>query len=210
MRAWGLIVTAAVAAVCAAAAGGAQRERSGPCFPPGKITGAHSDSGRVYYEGHENTAVACLYRGGIQRALTVDDEYVESVGPWAISGRFVAYLGSTSTDIGASFYAVHVMDIKTGEFVREASSDGETCEYADVASGVQCGARILGGIVAKRNGSTAWIAAEGRRGVFRLTGRGLERLDKGAAIRPRSLRLSADRTRITWLHGDERRVARLP
>jgi hypothetical protein len=210
MRVFMVLAATAVTLATAAAAVGAERERSGPCFPPGKITGAHSDSGRVYYEGHENTAVACLYRSGIKRALTVDDEYVASVGPWAISGRFVAYLGSTDTDIGASFYDVHVMDVKTGEFVRKASSDGETCAYSDVASGVQCGARILGGIVAKRNGSVAWIAAEGRRGVFRLTSRGLERLDKGGTIRRGSLRLNETRTRIVWLHGDERRSARLP
>ena len=187
---------------------GASAARS-DCFPRGTVTFAHSDSGRVYSGGDPESAVACLYRSGIKRDLTTDDFSRESLGPWAIAGRFVSFFGRSGTDIGGSYHDIYVMDVKTGEIVREVSSTGETCEYSNVSAGGNCGSMDVRGIVVKRNGSTAWLTAHGPRAVWRLDARGFRRLDRASAIDVRSLRMNAERTRITWNNGGKRKSALL-
>ncbi len=177
------------------------------CFPRGASTVAHSDSGRVYMYGDEAGAVACLYRSGIKRELTTDDFSRESLGPWAIAGRFVAYSGRAGTDNGGAYHNIYAVDIKTGEVVHEVSNTGETCEYSRVAAGSNCGSMDVRAIVVKRNGSTAWLTAHSPRAVWRLDGRGFRRLDRATGIDVRSLRLNAERTRISWVNNQRRRSA---
>ena len=202
-RAWLLF-----ALVLLALPGSASAARS-DCFPRKTFTVAHSDSGRVYSYGTEESAVACLYGSGIKRELTTDDFSRESLGPWAIAGRFVAYFGREGTDIGGSFHNIYVLDVTTGEVVREVSNTGATCDYSTVSAGSNCGSQDVRGIVVKRNGSTAWLTAHSPRAVWRLDARGFRRLDRSSGIDVRSLRLNEARTRISWVNGGRKKSALL-
>jgi hypothetical protein len=175
------------------------------CGPAGQRTLAADRRARLFVSGSHVFGCA---RGGatpydLGRATTCLGGAL--VGPFALSGVRVAFaLKTCGVDTGRS--AVLVRRLDTGKLLaqRPATTSGLGAE-----SYVTVSAIVLG-----RSGSYAWITEAAsivshRRAVqVQAAGPGGARiLDAGAAIRPRSLRLSG--TVLRWRYGGQIRSARL-
>lgn len=154
---------------------------------------------------------ACSYRNGrLTRLENNYDEYREArdpASPIALAGDRLAYASDLTDDHDPCCWsAVTVVNAYTGRrrveraFQREREPNDIGSSEANVRS-----------IVLKANGAVAWIS----QGygvdwhVYRRTSRArtAERLDSGAKIGPRTLRLV--RSRLTWRHDGRVRTASL-
>lgn len=152
----------------------------------------------VFSKGNSGDTYACMYSRG--RIWKLPDDGGGSAG-FQTNGRFVSY--STLDTF--------------------AEGNSRTVVF-DLRKGVQTWARAnLGGrLVLKMNGSVAWIAAApvfGTNGTSPATdvrtysvetGQEETLVARSPAIDRESLRLSADRTQITWQDGGQTRSAPLP
>jgi hypothetical protein len=212
------------------------RGASGPCNPEGSKTLVSTPDARVYqvarvHSGHSTLyTYGCLRASGSQVLLASDAEPSAVFPPPAISliGPYVGYAVDTDSDPdapGGRVTYVEVDDMRPQEPGKEEVGLVVNAGAKDVAR--------VGGLKASKTGGVIWIAcpappdgplAADPRGrctkpgtydrVFRarLDSSGVahvQQLDRGRGIDPHSLR-RAHGSRVTWLHGRQRRTAKLP
>lgn len=173
---------------------------------------AHNADAMVYERKH--TAVwGCLRRGGGEsHRLNRPSEFGGFVplDTFRFAGHFVAFQEDFESAAGSAQYWIAVRNLRTGAIYSEAQISERGGDYGDRSE-------VL---LLKRNGSVAWLADTGPEDddqtfyreihVLDRDHRGHVRermLDQYHRIRRNSLRLTADRLHITWLHGATTRTA---
>lgn len=200
----GLALTASVAASLALRpATGA--DASHGCFAAERDNLARTVEGVVFRKGgpsHKPLLYGCnLRRGNTYRLNGRDDAGVKAVADPELSGLFVAYAETTSSE-GFRDWVVVVRSLAHGRSRTVAGGEGG-----------------VGSLVVRRDGAGAAIVGTppdpGPAAIvpvvqaFDREGRPTV-LDRGAGIEPRSLTLTDDNTRVYWMHGGEPRTAVLP
>jgi hypothetical protein len=194
------IIAAGLALLVAAPADAA------PCRPKGSETIVASSYARLYF-GRSGGAYACVIRTGRRFKLRDDDQRLEGPGsdsgPPQLVGKHAAYVVTEDIPATAFFRTLTVIDLKSGR--REAVYEGND----DLGWGP-------GPFRLFYDGAVAWAGrAQTTPGTFDTVseiwryrpGAGETRLDSGPDVRTESFAVSADRTRIFWMNGDEPRSA---
>jgi hypothetical protein len=191
-----MVAGTAVAMAALASDSGAARA---DCFSAGARPLVTTDEARVY-ERSDGRTFACSYRHG--RHVGLDGSFEQPLAPYAVNAHYVASL-RRYCEGAACFHNVVEQSLITGRerFAVQNGGDPANCGSDD-----DCGARTVGRLLMKRNGSIAWIGCfvsfdrctHGPYVVMRRDRRGARVLDEGARIRVNSLRITRAGRRIVW------------
>jgi hypothetical protein len=168
----------------------------------------------IVYErkGGYGATYACWLRNGRPHRINRPSEFggFTSIDTLRFAGHFVAFQEDFESAAGFAQYWIVVRNLLDGSVLWEGQISERGGDYGDRSE-------IL---LVKRNGSVAWLVESGDEDdedVFYREvhiadrdhrGRLRERmLDQYHRIRRNSLRMTADRRHVTWLHGTELRRA---
>jgi hypothetical protein len=197
-----------VLSICAAAAWlpAVAPAASASCPKPSSASLLAHSRTAIVYEGDEGAIFGCLLHTGRPYRLNHPSEFggFTPIDTIRFAGHFVAFQEDFESAAGSSAYWVMVRNLRNGKAVSESQISQRGGDYGDESE-------IL---LLKRNGSVAWLAetesGEDEDIFYREVhiadrdhrGRVRERMvDQYHRIGRNSLKLSADRRHVTWLHG---------
>jgi hypothetical protein len=196
------------------------------CRPARTTTLLENRSARVYRYREDDSIAACAFKQGGEEPLDdpIDQRQAFPPPSLALAGPVVGW--AVEDCFSDCYTAIVVMDLR---YVNRTDAPPGSHRYAN--AGIDRRDVKVGSLRLRRNGGVAWITCPGHpfndNGILVATQRpncvhkgSLDRvvkldsgsrrrkvLDRSRKIDPGSLRIKGDR--ISWLHGDDRRHARL-
>jgi hypothetical protein len=220
------LLSLGVVAIAAATASPHAHASSATCRPHGTTTLLENRSARVYRYRDDGRIAACAFKQGQELSLDSPVDSTQAYPPrsMALAGPLVGY---AVEDCFEECYT----DIAVSDLRYVNRTDGRSGIHRYARAGIGRRDVTVGNLRLRRNGGLAWITCPGHPlnenlvvvatqrpncvddgsfdRVVKLDSRAKRRkvLDRSREIEPSSLRLKGDR--ISWLHEDDRRYARL-